>query len=369
MTSNEKVCRWGFMGTATIARKNWLAVKNSGNGRIVAVASRSGARSQAFIDECQSTVPFVDLPRAVEGYQELLAQDDIEAVYIPLPTGIRKEWVIQAAESGKHVLCEKPCAKNLNDLAEMVDACRANGVQFMDGVMFMHSQRLASVREAIGSGQQLGQLRRMVSQFSFNGGDDFAAGNIRAEASLEPLGCLGDLGWYTIRFALWAMNYQMPTHVVGRILRSFPCENNPQLIPTEITAELRFAGGVTASFYTSFVTDHQQWVNLSGTDGQLFMQDFVLPYAGDRICYGVLQSEFRVVGCDFSMVENQNEKVIAEDSHGSQNSQEANMFRRFSGIVSSGRLESHWPEIALSTQRVMDAVMLSAAENSRTVQP
>ena len=63
MTPNEEFCRWGFMSTATIGRKNWQAIKNSGDGRLVAVASRNLANGQAFIDKCQSTVPFAQSPR------------------------------------------------------------------------------------------------------------------------------------------------------------------------------------------------------------------------------------------------------------------------------------------------------------------
>ncbi len=74
----------------------------------------------------------------------------MDAVYIPLPTGLRQEWVVRAAEAGKHVICEKPCAVSAADLSEMISACRKNRVQFMDGVMFMHNPRLGRVREIPG---------------------------------------------------------------------------------------------------------------------------------------------------------------------------------------------------------------------------
>ena len=108
--SQENLCRWGILSTAGIARKNWQAIHNSGNGTIVAVASRDAAKAQQFIDECQADVSFATAPEAIGGYDELLGRDDIDAVYIPLPTGLRKEWVIKAAQAGKHVMCEKPCA-------------------------------------------------------------------------------------------------------------------------------------------------------------------------------------------------------------------------------------------------------------------
>ena len=77
------------------------------------------------------------------------------------------------------MLCEKPCAPNAADLAEMLDACREHNVQFMDGVMFMHSGRLPLMRRALDDGQSVGRIQRIASQFSFLGGDDFLQQNIR----------------------------------------------------------------------------------------------------------------------------------------------------------------------------------------------
>src|SRR5438105_2549730 len=130
-----KALRWGILGTAQIARKNWRAIHDSGNSTIVAVASRDLERSRRFIAECQAEVAFETVPEAYGSYEELLASQAVDAVYIPLPTGLRKEWVLRAAEAGKHIVCEKPCAVSVADLREMLDACRRHRVQFMDGVM------------------------------------------------------------------------------------------------------------------------------------------------------------------------------------------------------------------------------------------
>ena len=102
--------------------KNWQSVALSGNGEIVAVASRDAAKAQAWIDECSAHVPFPSKPEAVEGYDALLARDDIDAVYIPLPTGVRAEWVIKAAQAGKHVYCEAPLANNIEDARTIAQA-------------------------------------------------------------------------------------------------------------------------------------------------------------------------------------------------------------------------------------------------------
>src|SRR5215510_108914 len=139
---NELKVRWGILSTAEIARKNWKAILNSGNGVVTAVASREHQRSKDFVDLCQREAAFKQPPRALAAYEALVSAKDVDAIYIPLPTGLRAEWVIRAAQVGKHVVCEKPCARSVAELRRMLEACRQNRVQFLDGVMFMHSRRL-----------------------------------------------------------------------------------------------------------------------------------------------------------------------------------------------------------------------------------
>ncbi len=240
--------RWGILSTANIARKNWKAIRNSGNSAVVAVASRDAARSRKFIDECQAEAPFPTTPKAYGTYDELLADREVDAVYIPLPTGLRKEWVIKAAIAGKHIICEKPCAASMAELTEMLDVCRQQRVQFMDGVMFMHSQRLNALRDTFNDAEQFGQMRRIHSSFSFLADDNFFASNIRANSVLEPYGCLGDLGWYCIRFALWARGEQLPRRVTGRILSEVTPPGSPAAVPTEFSGEPFFDDEVSCGF-------------------------------------------------------------------------------------------------------------------------
>ena len=133
--------RWGILGAADIARKNWQAIRNSGNGTVALVASRNLEQARQFVNSCQHQVPMPQVPAITDDYEKLITSPGVDAVYLPIPTGLRKEWVIRAAQAGKHVLCEKPCAPSLADLQAMTEACRQHGVQFMDGVMFMHSAR------------------------------------------------------------------------------------------------------------------------------------------------------------------------------------------------------------------------------------
>ncbi|MDG1511501.1 MAG: Gfo/Idh/MocA family oxidoreductase [Mariniblastus sp.] len=356
--TDSKMCRWGIMSTATIGQKNWQAINLSGNGTVAAVASRNLASSEKFINQLQASVPFDPAPLAVEGYQSLLDSPEIDAVYIPLPTGMRREWVIKAAEAGKHVLCEKPCASSYADLQEMVAACRNNNVQFMDGIMYMHGERLDSIRNAIDT--KIGKIKRIATQFSFFGDQEFDEGNIRTNSELEPFGCLGDLGWYTIRFALWAMNYQLPKQVYGRMISAYKREDSPNSVPMEIECGMQFEDGVTSSFYNSFLTGHQQWAHVSGTEGSVYVPDFVLPFEGTEAKHSIYKPEFTVSDCDFAMVENREDVVVEEAGNSASNSQESNLFRNFAEIAMSGQTEDHWGEAALMTQRVMDACKKSA---------
>ena len=361
-------CRWGFLSTAEIGFKNWKAIWLSGNGTVAAVASRQQERSQQFIDQCQNLVPFEQVPRAVGSYQALIDDPDIDAVYIPLPTGMRKEWVIKAANAGKHVVCEKPCAVNAQELQEMVEACAANHVQFMDGVMYMHTDRLMSMRSTIDDGESIGELRRIAVQFSFCAPEEFKAGNIRTDAALEPHGCLGDLGWYTIRFILWAMNYELPHTVTGRILTDHRRHDEAEPVPMEFAGELFFPGGVSATFYNSFITEHQQWANISGSKGNLTVNDLVLPFHSNCLDYHVNNPQFSVTGCDFNMEDYSRTDRTQEYSSGAESAAETRLFRRFSQIVLSGQLEPEWSEYSLKTQRVLDLCYDSARQESRPVE-
>src|SRR5262245_21501240 len=116
--------RWGFLSTANIGRKNWQSIHDRGNSIITAVASRDVSRAKRFIKELHAQFAFEKAPDALGSYEELLDSENVDAVYIPLPTGLRKEWVIRAAKAGKHVICEKPCGLSAADVREMVAACR-----------------------------------------------------------------------------------------------------------------------------------------------------------------------------------------------------------------------------------------------------
>jgi len=358
---SKRNIRWGILGTANIARKNWKAIQLSGNSTVAAVASRDLARSRQFIAECQAQVPMASEAEAFGSYERLLESIKVDAVYIPLPTGLRKEWAIRAAAAGKHVLCEKPCAVSVADVREMIEACKKHGVQFMDGVMFNHSRRLQQLRDVLDDGKSIGNVKRITSAFSFRASPEFFDTNIRGDVRLEPHGCLGDLGWYCIRFALWVMNWEMPVKTFGRVLSQSKGDSQNGSVPTELTGELLFPSGASASFYCSFLTENQEWANVSGTLGYVEVPDFVLPFAGSELELKIHNNVFSKNGCDFKMEAHTRRIAIPEYSNSHPTAQESNMFRAFAEQIKSGQLNGSWPEMALKTQEVMSACLESAS--------
>lgn len=352
--------RIGFLSTAGIGRKNWKAILNSGNCVVSAVASRNVQKSREFIRECQDENSFDLIPDALGSYEELISSPNVDAIYFPLPTGLRQEWVLRAAAAGKHILSEKPCANDSAELETTLAACRKNNVQFVDGVMFMHSPRLAKVREILDDDKSVGSIRRIASAFTFYPGEEFFTTNIRANGDLEPTGCLGDLGWYSIRFSLWSMNWQMPEAVAGKILSQSEALPNRPSSPTEFSATLFYPDGVTAEFYSSFRTGRQQWAHVSGQKGWLRLPDFVHPLNSYEPAFEV------------------NEKFIATESDvkcppsndptasGHATAQDTRMWRNFANQIHTGKLNADWPMWALKTQIVLDACH-EAAKRGTTV--
>jgi predicted dehydrogenase len=334
--------RWGILSTANISRKNWKGIWHSGNSIITAVASRNADRSRQFITECQKEKAFDTAPAALGSYEELLASPNVDAIYVPIPTGLRKEWIVRAAEAGKHVLCEKPCGATVADVREMIDSCQRHRVQFMDGVMFMHNPRLDLIRQALENKSAFGDIRRITSHFSFFSNEDFRLANIRSDAALEPLGCLGDLGWYCIRFALWTMNWQLPHEVSGRIISQTGSEKSASPVPFDFSADLLFANNVSSGFFCSFLSAYSNWATITGTQSQIRVPDFVLPKKSSE---GSLEIDGTVTD-DLQM--------------NPDTAQDANMIRAFATQALSGKLNEDWPQWALKTQIVTNACLDSA---------
>jgi len=154
------------------------------------------------------------------------------------------------------------------------------------------------MRKILDDDQSIGPLKRITSQFTFSAASEFFASNIRTNDKLELLGCLGDLGWYNIRFTLWAMNWELPVKVTGHMLAEHRRPGSPVGVPTDFSAELFYANGVSASFYCSYLAEIQQWANLGGTKGSLYVPDFVLPWYGAEVALRSPVPHTTISGCD-----------------------------------------------------------------------
>ena len=348
-----KKVRFGFLSTANIGRKNWNSIHASGNAVVTAVASRDVARSREFIRKMQAETPYETVPTPLGSYEELIESPNVDAVYIPLPTGLRKEWVLRAAAAGKHVVCEKPCAANAADLRQMISACKKNRVQFMDGVMFMHSPRMARLRKVLDDGKSIGHIKRIMTNFSFRVAEDAYDTNVRINSKLEPAGCVGDLGWYNIRFILWAMKWKTPREVRGRILQDRCAKKGLAPVPIDFSAELIFDGDASAGFYCSFLAQYQNWVHVSGTKGALVVPDFVHGGHGHDQTFELNQKEVTVKCC----------KCRGRHDDSPAFSQHVNMMRNFAAQIRSGKLNEEWPMWALKTQEVVDECLKSASRH------
>src|SRR5690606_13532774 len=129
-----KKVRWGIISTANIAQTQLIpAIFRSDNAEAAAIASRSS--------KVHGIAAALNIPKAYESYEELLDDPEIDAVYIPLPNHLHKEWVLKAAAKGKHILCEKPAALNAKEAEDMIQVCQASGVKFMEAFMYqLHLQ-------------------------------------------------------------------------------------------------------------------------------------------------------------------------------------------------------------------------------------
>lgn len=154
--------RFGVIGCADIARKVSRAISLSPNASLYAVGSRSLEKAKTFA----AANGFPNGAKLYGSYEEVLDDPEVDAVYVPLPTSLHVRWAVVAASKGKHVLLEKPVALNAVEFDEIVKACESNGVQLMDGTMWMHHPRTASMKDFLSDAHRFGQLKT-VSDIPF----------------------------------------------------------------------------------------------------------------------------------------------------------------------------------------------------------
>src|SRR5699024_125214 len=143
----NQTIRWGVLSTAKIAQKELIpAIKRAVNAEVTGIASSSEEKAKEVAQK-------FSIQKVYSSYEQLLDDPEIDAVYIPLPNHLHKEWVIKAANKGKHILCEKPAAVNAAEFEEMQAVCEEQDVIFMEAFMYHFHPQHERVKEIIASGE------------------------------------------------------------------------------------------------------------------------------------------------------------------------------------------------------------------------
>ncbi len=162
MSTNSNKLRWGIIGAGGIAKAFAKGVQHSKTGEMLAVGSRTQDKADAFAKE-------INVPRKYASYEALLADKDVQAVYIATPHPMHAEWAIKAAEAGKHILCEKPGALNYYELMAMIEAAKDNKVFFMEAFMYRCHPQTKKLVELLRE-KVIGDVRVIQATFSFHAG-------------------------------------------------------------------------------------------------------------------------------------------------------------------------------------------------------
>jgi len=324
MSDSGRALRWGVLGVAKILNRLGPAFQSSSTARPVAIASRCPDRARAAARN-------FGFDRAYGGYEELLSDPDIDAVYIPLPNAVHAEWTIKAAERGKHVLCEKPLCPTAAEAADVVANCRALGVRLMDGFMWPHHPRTHRLRQMLDDGA-VGEVRRVAAAFTFRM-DPFDPKNIRLCPDLAG-GSLLDVGCYAVAGIRWAMGAEP--------VRAFASARHAHGVDVEVTGQLAFLGDRVASFDCGFTLPYRAWLEVVGTGGTVRVPRMWAPHP--RATWEV---------------ETNGQPAVEHAFDGAD--QIVRMLDEFAAAVWEGREPRPGQDEAVKTLRVLDALRQSIA--------
>jgi predicted dehydrogenase len=245
--------KWGIVSTADINRKVIPGAKASSKVDLVGVASRSQERAEQYASRWE-------IPRAYGSYEALLADPEIEAVYISLPNTLHCEWSIKALEAGKHVLCEKPLSRHPEEVAAAFDTAERTGRHLMEAFMWRHNPQSARLKELVEQGA-IGELRLVRSVFSYGLYDE---ANIRLMTELEG-GALMDVGCYNVSGSRFLAGE--PGRVWGEAWFG------PTGTDWVFTGTMRFPGDVIALFDCGTALTNRDELEAIGSEGSLFVDD------------------------------------------------------------------------------------------------
>jgi len=335
MTKEAKIMRWGFAGTGMIANSMASVLRMAPHGVLTAVSSRRMESAQSFADQHGAG-------RAFDSWQEMVEWDGVDAIYVATPTSVREEICVAAAKAGKHVLGEKPFA-SLPSLKRITGACRGNGVGFMDGTHFVHHPRTAAIQEA--TADKIGWPWSVDSAFQFNLPD---RSNIRYNPQLEPLGAIGDAGWYNMRAAVEYLSKGIDLESVNAHLRRDK-ETGAAISGSGV---LVFSDGSTSTWNCGFdsgavIMD----LRMSGDKGSISVDNFLAQDSDGSASYLYRRGGWGPGGV---------KEVVRVDSAlpGA-----ALMFEDFAAMIDDADWLERSMQASENTQRLLDAVWNDALQN------
>jgi len=260
--SNAGPVRWGILGPANIAKGAFLPGLRLAGGVAAAVASRDLARAEKFAADNV-------VQRAIAGYQPLIEDPDVDAVYIALPNALHAEWTIRALEAGKPTLCEKPLCGTLADTERVLAVARQTGTLLWEAFVFPFHPQLQQVRALLADGA-IGELTEIKSNFHFR---ITRPGNIRLSRALQG-GALYDVGCYPVRLAqeLFGPGYQS---VWARAVLG------GNQVDVDTWGVLGYPGGRRLMLSCGFGRGYDTFTRLEGTDGQIHLTNPFHPGPAD----------------------------------------------------------------------------------------
>jgi xylose dehydrogenase (NAD/NADP) len=244
--------RWGLLSTARINRALLTPLRRSRRNCLVAVASRSQEKAEAYARQYH-------IPRAWGSYEALLADAEIDVIYNPLPNHLHAEWTIRALKAGKHVLCEKPLALSEQEVTAIMVAAREHQRVVAEAFMYRSHAQTQKVREIVASGL-LGEIRMVRGAFSFRL-------ERQEDYRLHPEqggGSLWDVGCYPLSYTRAVLGAE-PQEVFGQQI------TGANGIDATFVAQLHFPGPCFAQFYSSFSLPYFVFMEFVGTEGRLYI--------------------------------------------------------------------------------------------------
>ena len=250
--------RWGVLGSARIVRKTIPALQATKNGEVVGIASRTEEKAREYAGKH-------GIPQAFGSYEALLASQDIDAVYIPLPNALHLEWILKSLDAGKHVLCEKPLAMSAAECEEIARKADETGLKVLEGFMYRFHPRFEKLQELLAA-NVVGKLTFVHVGHSFDaGGDD----NIRWYSGLGG-GALFDTGCYCVNMSRM-VTAQEPTDVAA--FGNYRDANDGGRIDTSIAGMLRFPSSATVLFDAGVNLARRNFLEITGTEGRLYLDN------------------------------------------------------------------------------------------------